>query len=461
MGGAPRGAAAGGTASSTAGLSGMRIAYISAGAAGMYCGSCLHDNTLARALIRRGHDVALVPLYTPIRTDEEDVSLDRVFYGAVGVYLEQRSALFRRMPRWLDRLLSRPGLLRWVSRRGAATVDAPRLGALTLSVLRGEEGNQRADLERLVAWLRAEFRPEIVHLSNSMMAGLARRIRAELRVPVVCSVQGEDLFLDQLAEPYLAPVHAELRERAADVDGFIATNRSYAEQMAKVLGVPAGRMHRVRLGIDVESFAQSGAAPAERPFVIGYLARLCPEKGLHLLVDAVRSLVERRGADALRLRIAGYLGARDRDYVSGVMRRIREWGLEQVVESCGEVDRRQKIDFLGSLHVLSVPTTYREPKGLFALEALAAGVPVVLPRHGSFPEIVEETGGGVLFEPASAAALARALESLIDDPARRAELGRRGREAVRRVHDDATMAAETERVYALHLARRAAAAGGG
>ena len=77
----------------------MRIAHISAGAAGMYCGTCIHDNTLATALKRLGVDVALIPTYTPLRTDEQDVSIDRVFYGGINVFLQQKWSLFRHTPR--------------------------------------------------------------------------------------------------------------------------------------------------------------------------------------------------------------------------------------------------------------------------------------------------------------------------------------------------------------------------
>lgn len=424
----------------------MRIAYVSAGAADMYCGSCLHDNALARALIGLGHDVTLVPTYTPIRTDETAVSIDQVFYGAIGVFLEQRSALFRYVPRVFDRWLASPRLLGWVARRGGAT-DARTLGALTLSVLSGEEGRQRRELERLVAWLRDELRPEIVHLTNSLFLGLARPLRRELGVPVLCSVQGEDLFLGQLPEPYRAQVSRLLVQKAGDANGFIAPSRYYAEHMAGLLAVPRERIHAVSLGISLEGFGDGATASAAEPFVVGYLARICPAKGLHVLAEAFRRLAERQGRDRVRLRIAGYLERKDRGYFEEVLRNLRAWGLDGSVEALGEVDRQQKIAFLRGLHVLSVPTTYREPKGRFVLEALAAGTPVVLPRHGAFPELIEATGGGLLVEPEDPAALAGALGELMEDVPRRAELGRLGREAVHRGYNDRVMAEATLDVY--------------
>jgi glycosyltransferase involved in cell wall biosynthesis len=383
----------------------LKIAYVTAGAAGMYCGSCLHDNTLARALIALEHDVALIPTYTPIRTDEEDVSLSRVFYGAINVYLEQKSALFRHTPWLVDRLLAAPGLLEWAARGGGST-DARTLGALTLSVLRGEEGHQRKELERLVHWLAEEWRPDVVHLTNSMFLGMAGPIRRELGVPVLCSVQGEDLFLDGLVEPYRSEVRGLLSERAADVDGFVATSDFYAGYMAELLGVAAERMHCVRLGVSLDGFDGRPERDAGEPFVIGYLARLCPEKGLHLLAEAFRRLAESVGRERVRLVVAGYLGPRDREYAESVRAELSARGLERSVDWRGEVDRAGKAALLRGIHVLSVPTIYREPKGLFVLEALANGTPVVQPRHGSFPELIEATGGGLLVAPGDPAVLA-------------------------------------------------------
>ena len=427
----------------------MRLAYISPGAAGMLCGSCLHDNTLARALIRRGHDVALVPIYTPIRTDEEDVSIDRVFYGAINVYLEQRSALFRHTPWLVDRLLASRPMLNWAAGHGTS-IDAKELGGMTLSMLRGEEGNQAKELERLVAWLRDDYAPDLVHLSNSMLVGMARRLRADLNVPVLCSVQGEDIFLEELEEPYHSQVRDTLRERAGDADAFVATSRYYRDYMTDYLGVPVDRVHHVPLGIRLDGYRKPETLQ-DTPFVIGYLARVCPEKGLHTLVQALKHLVDDVGEDRVRLRVAGWLGPRDRPYFDGIMDQVREWRLDGIVDWRGEIDRQQKLDFLSSLHVLSVPTAYKEPKGRFVLEAWASGVPVVQPHHGAFPEMIEATGAGLLVEPDSPAALADALRTLMDDPGRRTELGRRGREAVQRDFSDDSLALNTYTVYEKYL----------
>jgi len=433
----------------------MKIAYISAGAAGMYCGSCLRDNTLAAALQRLGHDVALIPTYTPLRTEQHDVSIDRVFYGAINVYLEQKSAIFRHTPWLVDRLLNRPALLEWASNRGTS-IDPRELGDLTLSVLQGEHGKQKKELEKLVAWLRDEYRPDVVQLTNSMFLGLARRIREALDVPVLCAVQGEDIFVEELNEPYRTEVRELMQRKAQDVDGLIATSRYYADFMTEYLQVPPERMHHVPLGLSLDGHGAATGERADRPFTIGYLARVCPEKGLHVLADAFRQLSELVGKRDVRLRIAGWLGERDRAYVEGVLGQLKSWGLGGSVDFLGEVDRSQKIDFLNSLHVLSVPTMYHEPKGLFVLEALANGVPVVQPGHGAFPELIEATGGGLLVEPGSTQALAGALRALMNDAARRAELGRRGQAAVREAFNDEVMARNTLNLYRAYVENRTA-----
>ncbi|MFQ5349494.1 MAG: glycosyltransferase family 4 protein [Thermoanaerobaculia bacterium] len=444
----------------------MRIAYIAPGAAGMYCGSCIHDNTLATALVELGHDVAMLPLYTPIRTDEPSVASEGIFYGAANVYLqqalrlarerqigaklEQALRLFRRTPRALDRLFDSGAMLGLVSRLAGAS-DAASLGPLTLSMLRGEEGRQRKELARLSAWL-AEFRPDVVQLGNGMLIGLAREIHRATGAPVVSGLTGEDLFVDGLPEPYRGEVVAELRRRAAELAGFVAPSRYYADRMRELLAVPTVRIHVVPLGVNLEHFAVPAAAAAGRadpnaPVTVGYLARICPEKGLHLLVDAFIDLAEEPGAEDVRLEVGGWVGKRDRPYLGRLERRVRRAGLGERAIFHGELDGDAKRDLLRRIDLFSVPTTYRESKGLFVLEALAHGVPVVQPAHGAFPELIAATTGGLLVEPDSTEALTTGLLELIRDPERRRRLGRLGRDAVERQFDSRTMAERTAAVY--------------
>jgi len=413
----------------------MRIAYITAGAAGMYCGSCLHDNTLAAAMQRQGHNVALVPTYTPTRTDEDNVSIDRVFYGALNVYLEQKWSFFRHSPALVHWLLDRRPVLDLVSRMaGSHATQGADLGELTLSMLQGEEGNQASELARLVAWLRDEYK----------LIGMAGALKRELGVPVVCSVQGEDIFLGDIVEPWPGRVQAEMRAHAGDIETFIAPSRYYAGHMAGYLDIDEKCMSVVPLGIKLDGHEQATRHDG-RPFTIGYLARICPEKGLHHLVEAFVALAGER--PEVRLRIAGYLAPRDQSYHDQQEQKIAEAGLGERVDWLGEVDREGKLELLHSLDVFCMPTTYHESKGLPVLEALASGVPVALPAHGAFPEIIEWTGGGVLVEPNSPEALVDGITDLLDDSEGRTAMGRAGRKAVHEKFSDDTMATATLKEY--------------
>ncbi len=426
----------------------VKIAYIAAGAAGMYCGSCLHDNTLARALLELGEDVILVPTYTPIRTDEEDVSHSRVFFGGINAYLQQHVPLFRYTPRWLDRLLDQRWLLNLVSKRGAS-VDPAQLGAMTVSMLRGEGGHQAKEVDKLVDWLIDEVQPDVVHLSNSMLLGMARRINERCGPPVVCALSGEDIFLEKLKPPYYEQARELLKERAGEVASFTALNKYYADFMAEYLAVDRAKVHVVPHGLDLHGYHRSQLAELdpEAPLWIGYLARICHDKGFHLLVDACEQLAVNRPDLNFNLWVAGYLGAADRKYFESLSRRIEQGPLKDRFLHLGELSREAKISFMEESAIFCTPTVYCESKGLPAIEAMAAGTPVVLPDHGAFPELVAETGGGLLHRPGDAEHLAERLAELLDDPPRTAQLGAAAQQHVHRHRTSARMAEQTLELY--------------
>ncbi len=431
----------------------MKIAYLGAGAAGRYCGTCLHDNTLATALVARGEDVLLIPMYTPIRTDEPSVSQSRVFFGGVNVYLQQQSALFRHTPWFVDGLLNSPRLLDWLSNRSAGMAPA-KLGALTVSTLQGERGRQRKELEKLVRWLAEEIRPDVVHLSNVMLCGAVRRIKQTLGVPVVSSLAGEDIFIEQLQQPHYGQARELMKERAGEIDRFVALNHYFADFMSDYLAVDRSKIDVIRHGLQLAGHGRGGQPTQpvgdNRPHhevTIGYFARVAAEKGLHLLVEALVLLAQDTALPPWRLRVAGYMSSADKIYFDAIAARVRAAGLHDQFEFVGEVDRQGKIDFLKSIDLLSVPTVYRESKGISVIEALANGVPVVLPAHGTFPELIADTGGGILHAPEDPRAIADAIKTLLLDPGLRAELGRRGEQSIHARYNATAMAADTVEFY--------------
>jgi glycosyltransferase involved in cell wall biosynthesis len=427
----------------------VKIVAITAGAANMYCGSCLRDNALAAELLRQGHDVMLLPIYTPTRTDEPNVSEDRVLYGGVNVYLQQRIPLFRRTPRFLDRLFDSAPVMKLVSRLSVST-DPARLGDLTLSTLRGESGHQRKEIEKLVDWLRTQDRPDVVVLPNSLMIGLARPLAAALGRPIACTLQGEDLFLDGMPDADRRKAIELIRAQVPLVDGFIAVSDYYARYMGDLLAIPSSKMAVVPLGINLKGF--EARSEGDGPVTIGYFARVAPEKGLHNLVEAYRRLRQRKDLPPTRLEVAGYLGREHRRYLSRLEAQIAEAGLAGEYRYHGTLDRGGKIAFLKSLSIASVPTDYEEPKGLFLLETMASGVPMVQPARGAFPEILIKTGGGRLVAAGDNQALADALADLVKDRGARKELGERAAAGVRAHYTVELMAERTASVLA-RLAR--------
>ena len=422
----------------------MRILSFTGGAGEMYCGSCLRDNALAAALLARGHDVVLTPVYTPTRTDERNVSQAQVFFGGISVFLEQQVPLFRHSPRFIDRLWDSPSVIRLASKR-QIKVDPKRLGEMTVSMLRGEQGFQAKEIAKLLAWLRHEPKFDVINLPYALLLGLADPLKRELKSPICCTLQGEDLFLDGLGGSYREQAMELIRSATRHVDAFLPVSEYYRNYMTTYLGVPRAKMQLVPLGINMEGYAPK-SAPRGDTFTIGYLARIAPEKGLHVLADAYRALRASTRTDRARLLVAGYLPPEHQAYLDGIKRTLRETGVEQEFEYVGELDRAQKAAFLQRLDVFSVPTTYEEPKGLFLLEALASAIPAVQPRRGAFPEILGKTGGGVIVEP-NPEALAAAYADLWRNPSKAAALGKAGAAGVREHYDVRCMAEAAEEAY--------------
>lgn len=423
----------------------MRIAYITAGAAGMYCGSCMRDNTLVAALRRLGHDALLIPTYTPIRTDETDVSQHRVFFGGINVFLQQKSWLFRHTPWLLDRIFDLTPLLRWVSRFAVRTPYST-LGNLTVSMLRGSDGKQRKEVAKLARWLADDVKPEVVVLTNALLGGIVPAIRQRMGTPVIVTLQGDDIFLAALPEPDRTRCIDLIRANDANVAGYLCTSRDYADRMSAYLGLPREKMHVVYPGINLHGHGGPREARPTGPLAIGYFARICPEKGFHLAVDAFIALRKRADAPQCKLLVSGWLGENMRPFFDNQLGKLRLAGLVDDFVHSECPTHSDKVKFFQSIDVFTVPTTYREPKGLYVLEAWANGIPVVQPDHGAFPELIEDGGGGVLVPPNDPAVLADALQQLLGDSEQRERLGRNGDAAVRnRFHAEA-MARETAAV---------------
>ena len=426
----------------------MKIVFLTPGTGSFYCGACMRDNVLAKCLRAAGHDVSLLPMYLPLQLDDEllegadDAPL---FFGGINVYLQQRYRWFRHTPSWLDRWLDNPRLLRRAARLSHMTSAADH-GEMCLAMLRVEQSGLRKELEKLLDWLAHE-KPDVLCLSTALQAGMIRELKQRLGARIICCFQGEDGFLDSLPATSRADCWQELALRVLEADALVAPSVSYAAFVRQRLGTPGLVIEVIPNGIDLAGYGPP--ANEAGPPVIGYLARMIPEKGIAVMVDAFIHLKNVLDCPDVRLHLAGAVTAGDQPLLDSLQRKLADAGLSEAVRWSPNLSRSAKAEMLRALTLFSVPAIYQEAFGLYVVEAMASGVPVVQPDAASFREIVGPSGSGLLVPPGDAVALAEAWHGLLQDAPRRRELGARGRRTAEESYSATTMAARF-----LALARR-------
>ncbi|NOU35735.1 MAG: glycosyltransferase family 4 protein [Kiritimatiellaceae bacterium] len=419
----------------------MKVVHIVPGSGGtFYCQNCMRDAALVQALRRQGVDVVMVPMYLPMFVDGSPVQDHTpVFFGGINVWLQQQIPLFRKTPRWLDQWLDS----KWMLRRAAqmeGTTSAAGLGKMTLSMLEGSDGNQRKEVVRLVQWLAENEKPDVVQLSNALLIGLAGEIKAALNVPVVCMLQDEDEWLDKINPPFNQSCWQAIAARCKDVDRFISVSRWFADRMSARLKIARDKIDVVHIGIDLNGYEP--AALDLNPPVLGYLSRMSPAQGFDRLVDAFIELKKVPELKNLKLRATGGAVGTNKTFVAGLQKKLAACGLADDAEFIEDFSRENRQAFLKSLSVMCVPVEQGEAFGTFIIEALAAGVPVVQPDAGAFPELIEATGGGVIYHD-----LVSALRELLTNPEELRRLGQQGRTAVMKNFSVETMAQKMVSVY--------------
>lgn len=428
----------------------MKIVFLTPGTGSYYCGACMRDNMLARELHRAGHEVTILPMYLPLTIDGETLpGLDRtpIFFGGINVYLQQKLSVFRRTPAFLDRLLDGKRLLRWAARHSHMT-SAKDHGEMTLQMLNVGASPFRKEWEKLLDWIARIGPPDVVALSNALLAGMTGEIFMRFGCPVIAFFQGEDSFLDGLPEPYRSQSWSAMGSALAQANALLAPSKFYADFMRERLGLAPGAIEVLHNGIALDGFrdAASGlgaplmdsgdshhgqdARAASPPHAIGYLARQTRDKGLELLVDAFIVLARELGDTNTRLKIAGAATAGDEPFIQEMKRRLARAGVAARVAWSPNLPREAKLSFLRGLSLFSVPATYAEAFGLYVVEAMACGVPVVQPESAAFPEILALGGGGECVPPRDAPALARTWQRLLADEPLRRRMGAEGRLSV-------------------------------
>ncbi|PLX13747.1 MAG: hypothetical protein C0598_02890 [Marinilabiliales bacterium] len=407
----------------------MKIVNIVPGFGGtFYCGNCLRDSGYTKSLIDLGHEAMMLPIYLPLTIKngvEEDES--PIFYGAVNIYLKQNFKIFRNMPHWMENFFNSPSILRFASKKAGST-RTEGLEEMTISMLRGKDGNQNVELQELIDFLKVHEKPDVVHLSNALLLGLAKQIKEQLNIPVVCSLQDEDVWVDAMNDHYREKVWDLMSEKAKGVDAFIAVSDYYADEMRIKMNIPDEKMHIVPIGIDSSIYKY--AEPKTDPLVIGYISRMYEEHGFGLLIDAFIKLKQNQKFKNVLLKLSGGYTADDKKYVHQQMRKLKKAGIAEDVEIIEDYLPHERYKFFNQISLLTVPVLKGEAFGTYQLESLACGIPLVQPALGAFPEIIEKTSGGHTYTPNTAEAIVEKWKEVLSNPKEIIEMGKRGQKSV-------------------------------
>jgi len=391
----------------------MNIVHIIPGSGGsFYCGNCLRDSKYVEAIRKLGHQVIKVPMYLPLFADEHDIKDIPVFYGAISIYLKQLYPIFRKAPQWFDRILNSGPFLKLASGMAGST-NAKGLEEMTISMLLGEEGKQREELEQMADWIAENCKPEIIHLSNALLLGLAYKLKERTNVPVVCSLQDEDVWVDVMKPASRDEVWKLMHEKSQYVDLFVSVSNYYAEVSMEKMKIPSEKIETLHLGVDPSTYKEIHTIQRKRN--IGYLSRMNYDNGLDILVDAFILLKKQKGFEDVNLVITGGSTGYDAKFISNLKKKLKKENRIQDVDFCEDFACEDRSNFFKRISVLSVPVRLGEAFGIYLLEAMAAGVPVVQPALGAFTEIIKLSGGGLIYEPNTPGKLALTLARILND----------------------------------------------
>jgi glycosyltransferase involved in cell wall biosynthesis len=407
----------------------MNIAHIIPGSGGsFYCGNCLRDSKLFQALRQQGHHAIKIPMYLPLfSNDDANNGEVPVFYGAISIYLKQLFPAFRHAPAWVDKLLNTKPMLRFAAHMANST-RAKGLEEMTVSMLMGEHGKQKEELDKMAQWLADHYKADVIHISNALLLGLAHKLKEKLNVPLVCSLQDEDVWVDVMRPGFINQVWELMQEKAADIDLFISVSNYYTQFMKEKLKLPDEKISTLHLGVDPLDYHFINATEKKRN--IGFLSRMCHENGMDILVDAFIRLKSMPGYEDVSLLLTGGHTADDTSFIREQKEKIKKAGLRDAVVFLDNFGQDERRSFFDQLMLLSVPVRHGEAFGIYLTEAMASGIPVVQPALGAFPEIVEKSGGGIIYPDNTAQCLSGALKSLLDNREEVHLLSRQARKSI-------------------------------
>ena len=408
----------------------MKIVYLITGSGGsFYCGNCYRDMIYLRAIRKvPGISASAIPLYLPPDGTGSETGLDKkVFFGAISMYLREKVPIFRNMPVFIEKLVDSSPMLKMAARR-AGTTRTEGLEEMTLNMIKGENAFPAKELQRLVDYLTRDGKPDIIHLSNALIIGLARRLKKKLDVKIVCSLLNEDDWIDEMAEPYQSGAWKLISKEASYVDAFLTPSIYYKELFIAKTGISGENFNVIPLGIDTGELTK--IEKNETYPSIGYFCRINSQNGFDKLVDAFIELKKNNDLPGLTLHVSGGYTGDDKPFIADQIRKIKSNGLKSFVRIYPEFHGNSKQEFFGNIDVMSVPVRKHDGYGLYILEANAAGIPVVQPATGAFPEIIARTMGGIIYSPDNVSELSANLLKLLKDNDLRNHLGKLGKEKV-------------------------------
>jgi len=424
----------------------MKILHIVPGFGGsFYCGNCLRDSVFTRTLREMGHDAVVLPVYLPLTKESlHQKSEVPVFYGAVSIYIKQKLPFLRNMPDWLEKWFNAPRLLSFAASKSGST-RAAGLESMTASMLRGEDGYQKKELEQLCYYIKEIQKPDVVHLSNALLLGMAGKIKNELNIPVVCSLQDEDVWVDAMRPEWQEIIWGLMAENAKDVSVFIAVSQYFANVMQPKLKLDKSKLHIVPIGVNPDQY--SFHEPQMENKGIGYLSRICEENGFGVLIDAFILLQQKDNMHQITLHVTGGKTDDDDKFIQEQMKKLRKHALEDRIFFYDEFSSKNLSSFFSRISLLSVPVLRGEAFGLYLLESLASGIPIVQPSLGAFPELIEGTGGGMVYGSNQAENLSAAWFQLFSNPDALIEMGIKGHTALQKKYNIKNISESMLQIY--------------
>jgi len=420
-----------------------------------YCGNCFRDNLHAQALRRAGQDVIIMPLYLPL-TDKSFCADTPLFFPATSYYVSQKFFEDGKMPSVFEKMLDSPSILRLASSL-SGTTSAKGMEQMTLSMIKGEDKNFAKQVEKLIHWIVNHDRPDVIHLSSSMLIGIAKAIKNQINVPVVCSLQDEELWLDSLEKEYTQEAWAAIRDNVSYVDRFIASSEFY-KSVALNKMPEIGEVDVVYPGVNIEKY-QNPSTPFKGALqssvrqlpleggggaaTIGFFYRMNYENGLDILAQSFVQLKSENAIPNLKLKIGGGYTRENKHFVKNIRNILQPYMHDVIWSENYSLD--EHVDFYKNISLICAPLRFNEAVGLYLCEAFAAGRPAVVPNTGSFGEITENAG--LLYSPNDSKHLTEALRQLLLDAALYEKCKQNALRLSRERYNDATAAESLLKIY--------------